>query len=156
MAISLCPKRNKKSKFPDQECRLSPNGERVVFSAVAKFLMFPRRKGLAIISHKLRERTNAMAYGRPMANISPIFQTSPANLKFGCNPRQIGSARQVTKMPIPIIFNILWSPDSKKILWNDRKFRLRYADVETGEITEVYKARYGQPNDYAWSPTANG
>jgi tricorn protease len=34
-------------------------------------------------------------------------------------------------------FGFKWSPDSKKILWSDRKFRLRYLDIHKKKITDV-------------------
>ena len=37
-------------------------------------------------------------------------------------------------------YELLWSPDSKKILWTDRQFRLTYADVESKKTTLVRKA----------------
>lgn len=49
-------------------------------------------------------------------------------------------------------FSIKWSPDSKKILWCDKLFRLRYIDVNTKKITEVDKSNKWEITNYNWSP----
>ncbi len=49
-------------------------------------------------------------------------------------------------------YRIKWSPDSKKLLWNDRLMRLRYIDISTKKITEVDKSDYSIISSYNWSP----
>lgn len=63
-----------------------------------------------------------------------------------------GAARQVSKGDAVYMYDIAWSPDSKKILWADKALRLRFINVETGKITEVCKAEKWEFRDYAWSP----
>ncbi len=46
----------------------------------------------------------------------------------------------------------LWSPDSKKLLWSDRKQRLQYVDVGSKSVTVVAEAAAFEMRDYAWSP----
>jgi len=46
----------------------------------------------------------------------------------------------------------LWSPDSKKLLWSDRKQRLQFVDIETKVITPVAQAEAFEIRQYAWSP----
>jgi tricorn protease len=59
---------------------------------------------------------------------------------------------QLTKGADTYYFNISWSPDSKKILFNDRKLRLRYVDIDSREIVPVRQAVYGTIYQFAWSP----
>jgi tricorn protease len=49
-------------------------------------------------------------------------------------------------------YQILWSPDSKKILWSDKKLRLQYVDVASKGITTVAQATAFEITDYNWSP----
>jgi len=49
-------------------------------------------------------------------------------------------------------YQITWSPDSKKIMWADRKQKLYYVDIESKNITEVAKAEAFEISDYNWSP----
>jgi tricorn protease len=49
-------------------------------------------------------------------------------------------------------YRIDWSPDSKKIMWADRKQKLYFVDIESKNITEVAKADAFEFSDYSWSP----
>jgi tricorn protease len=63
-----------------------------------------------------------------------------------------GAAVQLTKGGDNYKFNPVWSPDSRKILWSDRKQRVRFVDVESKVVTEVVESPVGTVRDYAWSP----
>jgi tricorn protease len=62
------------------------------------------------------------------------------------------SAEQITNKETTYKYAIVWSPDSKKILWADRRQRLRYVEVETRAIKEVAQATRFEIRDYTWSP----
>jgi tricorn protease len=49
-------------------------------------------------------------------------------------------------------YEIAWSPDSKHIVWGDKKLRLQYVDVDSKNITTVVQAKVWEIRDYAWSP----
>ncbi|RJR32333.1 MAG: protease [Candidatus Latescibacterota bacterium] len=61
-------------------------------------------------------------------------------------------ARQITKGGDTYKYSPVWSPDSKKLLWADKKLRLQYVDVETGKIALVDQATSWEFNAYCWSP----
>ena len=63
-----------------------------------------------------------------------------------------GPAQQLTTNADTYKYQILWSPDSKKILWADKKLRLLYVDVQTKQVVEVDKAERWEFNECAWSP----
>jgi len=63
-----------------------------------------------------------------------------------------GTPRQVSHDDAIYKYDIVWSPDSKKIMWADKGLRLRYINVETGKITDVCKCEKWEFSDYAWSP----
>ena len=49
-------------------------------------------------------------------------------------------------------FTIRWSPDSKKILWNDKMLRLQYVDIATKAVTLVDKSKIWEFGSFDWSP----
>ncbi|MBA3647021.1 MAG: PD40 domain-containing protein [Chitinophagales bacterium] len=49
-------------------------------------------------------------------------------------------------------YHLTWSPDSKKILWSDRKQTLQYVTVDSKQITQVDHSGIGEFNNYDWSP----
>jgi tricorn protease len=63
-----------------------------------------------------------------------------------------GPAKQLTQGGDTYKFYLSWSPDSKKILWSDKKLRLLYVDVETGEVTTAATAEAWEITEFNWSP----
>jgi tricorn protease len=49
-------------------------------------------------------------------------------------------------------FTFRWSPDSRKILWNDKMMRLQYIDIETKKVNLVDKSPYWEFTSFDWSP----
>jgi len=63
-----------------------------------------------------------------------------------------GTPKRMTDNGDNYKFDFKWSPDGKKILWNDRKLRLVYVDVETKKQTVIDTSNVGEFFDYNWSP----
>ena len=61
-------------------------------------------------------------------------------------------AAQITTGDDTYMYQPYWSPDSKKLLYADKKLRLRYVDVASKKITDVAKADAFEFTDYSWSP----
>ncbi len=61
-------------------------------------------------------------------------------------------AQQLTTGADTYKYGIAWSPDSRKILWSDKKLRLQYVDVQSRRVTLVATATAWEIRDYAWSP----
>lgn len=63
-----------------------------------------------------------------------------------------GAPVQLTKNADTYKYQPYWSPDSKKLLWADKKLRLQFVDVESKTVTLVAQAKAWEYSDYAWSP----
>jgi tricorn protease len=63
-----------------------------------------------------------------------------------------GPAKQLTEGADTYKFFLLWSPDSTKILWSDKKLRLQYVNVDSGDVTPVANAKAFEITDFDWSP----
>jgi tricorn protease len=63
-----------------------------------------------------------------------------------------GTARQLTSNGDTYKYQPLWSPDSKNLLWSDKKLRLQYVSIDSREVTLVAQATAWEFSDYAWSP----
>jgi tricorn protease len=132
---------------------LSPNGERVVFAARGEIFSLPSKEGITYNFTQtpgVHERNVEWApNGKHIAFISDKSGEFEIYVQ-----KQDGSepARQLTKNADTYIFGLKWSPDSKKILYHDRKMRLNLIEVETGKVSLIEKDSYGVPSDYAWSP----
>jgi tricorn protease len=60
--------------------------------------------------------------------------------------------RQITHNNDTYLYRIHWSPNSKKLLWADKRLRLRYVDIATAAISEVDQAEAWEFSNYSWSP----
>src|SRR5262249_30744270 len=49
-------------------------------------------------------------------------------------------------------YDIAWSPDSKKIVWGDKKLRIQYVDIDSKKISLVEQSDVWEFTDYSWSP----
>ena len=63
-----------------------------------------------------------------------------------------GAAIQLTSGSDTYKYQPLWSPDSKKLLWSDKKQRLQYVDIESKKVTQVAQATAWEITSYRWSP----
>src|SRR5262249_12573843 len=63
-----------------------------------------------------------------------------------------GPAVQLTNSGGPYKYALFWSPDSKKIMWADKKMRLFYVDVATKAVKQVAEAKRFEIRQYVWSP----
>jgi tricorn protease len=63
-----------------------------------------------------------------------------------------GTRIQLTRNSDTYKYEPLWSPDSKKLLWSDKKQRLQYVDVESKNVTQVTQATAWEVSNYSWSP----
>src|SRR5439155_22309884 len=63
-----------------------------------------------------------------------------------------GKPRQLTTGADTYKYDILWSPDSRKILWTDRKQRIQYVDVASKKTTVIDQAKVWEIREFAWSP----
>ena len=61
-------------------------------------------------------------------------------------------AKPVTTGADTYKYEILWSPDSKKVLWSDKKLRLQFVDVASKKVTLVQQATDWEIREFAWSP----
>ncbi|HQJ73947.1 MAG TPA: S41 family peptidase [Bacteroidota bacterium] len=66
---------------------------------------------------------------------------------------------QLTNNLNKTVYKLIWSPDSKKILFGDKEFTLYYIDIQTKKLTKIDQSNqlkndefYWEISDYNWSP----
>jgi tricorn protease len=63
-----------------------------------------------------------------------------------------GAERRVTTDGDIWRFPIVWSPDSTMLAYGDKRQRLRYVNVATGQTTDVDHSTHNDITNYSWSP----
>jgi tricorn protease len=135
---------------------ISPDGNRALFGARGDIFTVPAKYGNIRNLTKtpgIHERNSKWSPdGKSIAYISDVSGEDEIYVM-----PQDGSApgTRVTSNGDVYKYEILWSPDSKKLLWADKKLRLQYVDVESKKITQVAEATAFEFSDYAWSPDSH-
>jgi tricorn protease len=131
----------------------SPDGNRVVVAGRGDIFSVPVKEG---ITRNLTSSSNAhdregfwspdgkwIAYLSDASGEYEIYITKQDGSE---PPVQLTSGADTYK------FSIRWSPDSKKIAWNDKMLRLQYVDIDTKKVTLVDKAKVWEFGSFNWSP----
>lgn len=135
---------------------ISPDGKRALFGARGEIFTVPAKHG------NTRNLTNSSGIHERDPNWSPdgkwiaFISDRTGRDEIYIMP-QDGSKEpiQITKNADTYKYDIVWSPDSKKIMWSDRNFRLNYVDIDSKEVVEVAKGTSWEIRSYTWSPDSN-
>jgi tricorn protease len=132
---------------------ISPEGNRALFGARGDVFTVPAKYG------NTRNLTATPGVHERNAKWSPdgkwISYVSDASGEdeIYLRPQDgTGTPVQLTSGSDTYKYQPLWSPDSKKLLWSDKKQRLQYVDVGSREVRPVAQATAWEIGQYAWSP----
>ena len=136
-----------------REAGVSPDGSRVLFTARGDLYTVPRSEGITYAltwTSGVHER--AATYSSTGDYIAYLSDESGEYQVYLQKPDRSSSPKKLTNDLVTYIYDLKWSPDGKKILFNCRDLKLRMIDVASGSIQEVAKGQYGEIGDFAWSP----
>lgn len=132
---------------------ISPDGNRALFGARGDVFTVPAKHGqtrnLTATSGVHERNSKWSPDGKWIAYVSDATGEDEIYMvaQDGSQP-----AQKITTGNETYIYTIYWSPDSKKILWADRRQRLRYVDITGKKIVEVAQNPVWEYSDYTWSP----
>ncbi|MFO7616269.1 MAG: PDZ domain-containing protein [Bacteroidales bacterium] len=132
---------------------LSPNGERLVISARGEIFNVPVKQG---ITRNLTRTSGVHEQGASwspdgkwiafISDLSGEFEIYIQDHKAATQPKS------VTKKNDTYLFGFEWSPDSKSILYSDKRHKLWLVDIESEKKTLVAESDLGPIRQYSWSP----
>ncbi len=135
---------------------ISPDGSRALFGARGEIFTVPAKYGnirnLSNTSNVHERNSKWSPDGQWIAYISDASGEDEIYII-----KQDGSDKpqQITTGADTYKYEVYWSPDSRKILWNDKLLRLNYIDIESKKATEVARAKIGEIGSFAWSSDSN-
>jgi tricorn protease len=131
---------------------ISPDGSRALFGARGEIFTVPAKYGNVrnlTQTPGVHERASKWSPdGRWIAYISDASGEDEIYMlpQDGSSP-----AKQLTRGADTYKFFLLWSPDSRKLLWSDKKLRLQYVDIDSGQVTPVAQAKTWEITEFDWS-----
>lgn len=132
---------------------ISPDGARAVFGARGDIFTVPAKHGptrnLTRTAGVHERNATWSPSGEWIAYISDVSGEDEVWIR----PQDgIGSPVQLTTLGDTYKYHLLWSPDSKRILWGDKKNRLQFVEVESKQVILVDQSTAWEITDYTWSP----
>lgn len=132
---------------------ISPDGNRALFGARGEIFTVPAKYG------NTRNLTNTSGVHERNSKWSPdgkwiayISDASGDNEVYVMPQDGSTQGTEITKNSDTYKYQVVWSPDSKKIMWSDKKLRLQYVEVESKKATPVVQATAWEISNYSWSP----
>jgi tricorn protease len=132
---------------------ISPDGNRALFGARGDVFTVPAKNG------NVRNITSTPGVHERNSKWSPdgkwiaYISDESGEDEIYVRPQDgLGTPSQLTKDGDTYKYQPLWSPDSKKLLWADKKLRLQYVDVSGKSVTQVAQATAYEYAAYTWSP----
>ena len=132
---------------------ISNDGKRALFEARGELFTVPAKDGATrhlTDTSNVHERSPKWSPdGKTIAFISDAsgedeIHVMPADGK--------GSSTLIPTVDPSYKYELRWSPDSKKVMWSDKKMRLHYVDLETKAVKLIAQSKVWEIRDYSWSP----
>ena len=132
---------------------VSPSGARAAFGARGEIFTLPAKHGVT------RNLTRTAGIREKNVEWSPdgkyllYLSEESGDYEIWIRPKNAGgNPEMLTKESDSWIIGPKWSPDSKKIVYTDKKNRLWVLDVKSKKKIEADKCRYAEINNYSFSP----
>ena len=131
---------------------ISREGNRAVFGARGDIFTVPAEKGEPrnlTATSGTRERCPAFSPdGKWVAYFSDKTGEYEVYIR---KPDGTGEAKRITKGLRNYPFDLVWSPNSEKLLLHDQTYKLYYIDIDKKELHKIAEDDWGDINDYSWS-----
>jgi tricorn protease len=132
---------------------IAPDGKRALFGARGDIFTVPAKDGATrnlTQTPGVHERNSKWS---PDGKLIAYISDATGEDEIYVVPQNgSGPARQLTTGGDNYKYELEWSPDSKKLLWSDRKQRLQFVDVQTRAVTPVAESKDWELRDFSWSP----
>ena len=132
---------------------VSPDGKRGLFAARGDLFTVPAADGLTRNLTKSPGAHDRNARWSPDGKFVAFVSDATGEDEIHVGPADGREpAKAITEGADTYKYEIVWSPDSKKILWGDKKQRVQCVDRDSRKVTLVDQAKAFEIRSYVWSP----
>ena len=138
---------------------LSPAGERALVEFRGEILNYPTDEGDAVnITRTSGSRERNAVWAPDGSAIALVSDRTGEQQLYLVDQLGRDDWRQITDGTYGFINPLVWSPDSKSILFSDKFMKLHLVDVKSGKVKEIAHSDYDDAwerwgiMDYVWSP----
>jgi len=132
---------------------IAPDGKRAVIAARGDVFTVPAKEGsVRNLTHSAGVREQKVAWSPDGKRIAYISDRTGEDEIFIASQDGLAPEEQITSGHKGFMFQPAWSPDSSKIAWADKDLKLWYVDIKEKKPVEVDHAKYGEIQNYSWSP----
>jgi len=130
---------------------LSTNGERLLLSARGDIFSIPAKEGITYNLTNTSSSNNRIPAWAPNGSGYAYVSDKEGEFNIYFHETATGKERKLTDIQ-GYIFSFKWSPDSKKILWSEKRNTLNLLDVATGKNEVIEQSGHGSLHSFSWSP----
>lgn len=132
-----------------EQILLSQNGDKLAFGARGEVLLFD------VASSETKNLSNTSGVAERYPTISPdnksiaYFSDESGEYQLHIRSLENNAVKKIAIEPKPSFYmNLAWSPDSKKLIFNDRRLNLWLTDSESGMTVKVDSSSYSAQDNW--------
>lgn len=132
---------------------ISPDGDRALFGARGEVFTVSRLNHAACNLTQTSGANELQPVWSPDGKWIAYLSDQTGEYEVYIRPSDgSGSERRLTTRTKGYLYNPLWSPDSRKLLFTDSTLKFFYVDIKDGEVVLIDQSRNGDIYNYSWSP----
>ena len=143
-----------------QYVSLSAKGDTAVVQSRGDVYLVPTKKGQPVNLTQSSGSREIYPVLSPNGKWVAFFSDKTGEYElYIAEPKPNRSWKQLTHHSKTYYYHVVWSPDSKKLLFGDKDFKTFVVDISTGKMTKIDQCFYQKDNeiyweisDYNWSP----
>lgn len=139
-----------------QGIAVSPSGKRALFDARGDIFSVPAKDGPSLNLTQTQGVRETSPSWSPNGKYISYYSDATGEYEIYLLENKKGAkAKQITFGSSSWMYDAKWSPDSKYLLFFDRSLKLKYLNVESGELNVADVATRNEITDYAFSPDSD-